>query len=87
MRTTQIMVRILGGVCMGMFASLLSAQQTFQSYSLLDEGGNLRSDQMETLELLSDKNDSTVYSVPFTGKIASFGQAGYRSEKLPGRRF
>lgn len=62
------MVRILGGVCMGMFASLLSAQQTFQSYSLLDEGGNLRSDQMETLELLSDKNDSTVYSVPFTGK-------------------
>ena len=44
MRTTQIMVRILGGVCMGMFASLLSAQQTFQSYSLLDEGGNLDGD-------------------------------------------
>lgn len=70
MKTTQFVIKVLGGVCIGMLTPFLSAQQTFQNYNLLDEGcaSSLSSDQIKELELLNDKNDSTVYSASFTGK-------------------
>ncbi|WP_455586428.1 glycoside hydrolase family 76 protein [Bacteroides sp.] len=67
MGKNQMKIRMAGVLCTCLFAPFLSAQQTFQGYNLLDEEEKLfASGNTETLNLLNDKNDATVYSVPFS---------------------